>query len=612
MVNVERNTIYNISAFGGGLIARGIQVGISGSNVMRVNANKIYNIIVNVAAAITTANSAAYAAGITTSSSGINSYTNNQISIGNGSNRRVIGYLNTSTANANYFYNNSIFINGLGDTTSYGIYNQGAGNIDAVNNLIYNKRIGDRNVTKNFAIGSSTVALNSNTQKYNSFVLNDTAQVYEIGTNPLGWTSFNNLYSSVYNTNWLGSTNTVLADQLFTDTINNLSIITTNPESWYVNGKGIALGNVASDFNGNSRSTSIIGGSTDIGAVEFNTNTTPPSAIESAAPTTGTTTTYTFANRQIASIEWGPNGTVPTSIDIKHYTGTVSPSLNPAMKAYNGYYAISQLGGVGFDYNLTLSYDSAMFGNIPRFNQTKMAMFNSGSWSKLSASTPNNISGQLAGNTVLTANTLPAIFTVSDTTTIPPSNVNFTINAFIQGLYLGSGVMTAAPFNANGISPTTLADTITVELHNSITQALEYSVTGLLSTSGTCNVSLPAATNGNSYYIVLVHRNSVATWSATPVTMAANGSSYNFTNSASQAAGSNLADLGSGIFGIYAGDINQDGSIDFNDYPALDIASSAGVLGYDANDLNGDASVDFNDYPMIDINSSNGIITVTP
>ncbi len=612
IVNVERNTIYNISAFTGGLIARGIQVGISGSNVVKINANKIYNITVNVPGAITPTNSAAYAAGITTSSSGINTYTNNQISIGEGSNRRVIGYLNTSTANANYFYNNSIFINGVGDTTSYGIYNQGAGTIDAVNNLIYNKRTGNRNVTKNFAIGSSTVALNSNTQKYNSFVLNDSAQVYEIGTNPLGWTSFNNLYSSVYNTNWLGSTNTVLADSLFTDTINNLSIKASNPESWYVNGKGIALGNVTSDFNGNSRSTSITGGSTDIGAIEFNTNSTPPSAIESAAPVTGTTTTYSFANRQIASIEWGPNGTVPTSVDIKHYTGNVSPSLNTAMKAYNGYYAISQIGGVGFDYNVTLSYDSAMFGNIPRFNQTKLATFNSGSWSKLAASTPNNVSGQLAGNTILGANTLPAIFTVSDTTTIPPSNVNFTINAFLQGLYLGSGVMTAAPFNADGISPTNIADTITVELRDPSNQSLSYSAIVLLGTNGTCNVSLPAATNGNSYYIVLVHRNSIATWSATPVTMAANGSSYNFTNSASQAAGSNLADLGSGIFGIYAGDINQDGSIDFNDYPALDIASSAGVLGYDANDLNGDASVDFNDYPMIDINSSNGIIVATP
>jgi hypothetical protein len=282
------------------------------------------------------------------------------------------------------------------------------------------------------------------------------------------------------------------------------------------------------------------------------------------------------------------------------------------MKTYNGYYAISQIGGVGFDYNVTLSYDSAMFGNIPRFNQTKLATFNSGSWSKLAASTPNNVSGQLAGNTILGANTLPAIFTISDTTTIPPSNVNFTINAFLQGLYLGSGVMTAAPFNADGISPTNIADTITVELRNPSNQSLSYSAIGLLGTNGTCSVSLPAATNGNSYYVVLAHRNSIATWSATPVTLAANGSSYNFTNSASQAAGSNLADLGSGIFGIYTGDINQDGSIDFNDYPALDIASSAGVLGYDANDLNGDASVDFNDYPMIDINSSNGIIVATP
>ena len=606
VINIERNSVYNISAFSGGLLAKGIAVGTSSSNVVKVNANRIYNISVNAT------NSLAFAAGIFTSLSGTNTYTNNQISLGSGTNKRAIGYFNVSTANANYFYNNSIFINGFGDTTSYGIYNQGAGTIDAVNNLVYNKRTGSRNGTKNFAIGSASVALSSTTQKYNTFILNDTAVMYEIGTNAFGWTSFNNLYSSVYNTNWLGSTSTVLADQLFTDTISNLSIMSSNPESWYVNGKGIALSNVSSDFSGTTRSTTITGGTTDIGAFEFNTNSTPPSAIESVAPVTGTTTTYTFANRQIASIEWGPNGTAPTSVDIKHYTGNVTPSLNPVMKAYNGYFSISQAGGVGFDYNLTLSYDSAMFGNIPRYNQTKMAMYNSGSWSKLSASTPNNISGQLAGNTVLSANALPAIFTVSDTTTIPPSNINLTINAFIQGIYIGSGVMTAAPFNANGISSTNLADTIMVELHNSATQALAYSTTGLLSTSGVANVIFPAGAIGGSYYIVVAHRNSITTWSATPVTIATNGTSYNFTNSASKAAGSNLMDLGSGVFGIFTGDINQDGSVDFNDYPGLDIASSNGILGYDPNDLNGDASVDFNDYPMIDVNSSNGIITVTP
>ncbi|MCX6186105.1 MAG: hypothetical protein NTU43_03790 [Bacteroidetes bacterium] len=67
---------------------------------------------------------------------------------------------------------------------------------------------------------------------------------------------------------------------------------------------------------------------------------------------------------------------------------------------------------------------------------------------------------------------------------------------------------------------------------------------------------------------------------------------------------------GSGIFLIYTGDINQDGSVDFNDYPSLDIASSNGVLGYDISDLNGDASVDFNDYPLIDTNSSNGVLSI--
>jgi hypothetical protein len=67
-----------------------------------------------------------------------------------------------------------------------------------------------------------------------------------------------------------------------------------------------------------------------------------------------------------------------------------------------------------------------------------------------------------------------------------------------------------------------------------------------------------------------------------------------------------------GVYLIYSGDINQDGAIDFNDYPNLDISSSIGLLGYDLNDLNGDASVDFNDYPVIDVNSSTGVIVVSP
>ena len=188
---------------------------------------------------------------------------------------------------------------------------------------------------------------------------------------------------------------------------------------------------------------------------------------------------------------------------------------------------------------------------------------------------------------------------------------NLALTAFLQGMYVGSGTMTSAPFNADGVSPTSIADTITVELHNSSSQALAYSATSTLGINGLANVTFAGEVSGGSYYIAIKHRNSIATWSATPIAFTAS-TTYSFATSDVQAAGSNLANLGNGFYGIFSGDINQDGSIDFNDYPALDIASSAGVLGYDPNDLNGDASVDFNDYPIIDVNSSNGVIAVTP
>jgi len=188
---------------------------------------------------------------------------------------------------------------------------------------------------------------------------------------------------------------------------------------------------------------------------------------------------------------------------------------------------------------------------------------------------------------------------------------NLALTAFLQGMYVGSSSMTAAPFNVNGTTPSTIADTITVQLYNSASQTLAYSATSTLNTNGVSNITYAGEVSGGSYYIVIKHRNSITTWSANPVQFSAS-TSYSFANSDAKAAGNNLANLGSGIYGIFSGDINQDGSVDFNDYPGLDLSSSNGDLGYLPCDLNGDASVDFNDYPIIDVNSSNGVISVTP
>ena len=199
------------------------------------------------------------------------------------------------------------------------------------------------------------------------------------------------------------------------------------------------------------------------------------------------------------------------------------------------------------------------------------------------------------------------------TQTTLSNSINIQISAFLEGLYIGNNTMMSALNNATSQVSNTMADSVIVSFYQPNSPfSLVYNAKSILNVNGLCNVSLPISYLGNSYYLAIKHRNSIETWSSQPIALSSSQISYSFTNSDSQAFGNNLRNFGNGLYLIYSGDINQDGSIDFNDYPSLDLSSSNGVLGYDSNDLNGDASVDFNDYPIIDMNSSNGIILIRP
>ncbi len=190
--------------------------------------------------------------------------------------------------------------------------------------------------------------------------------------------------------------------------------------------------------------------------------------------------------------------------------------------------------------------------------------------------------------------------------------VPLNLKVFPEGLYLGNNTLVTALFNADGISSTNLSDSISIELRDTIIPfSTLYTQIGTLSINGLVNVNYPNNVIGHSYYIVVIHRNTIETWSSVPVLLNFINNSYDFTNAANKAYGDNLKE-NNGVFLMYSGDINQDGAVDFNDYPMLDIGSRNGELGYLSTDLNGDASVDFNDYPIIDMNSSNGIISITP
>jgi len=94
----------------------------------------------------------------------------------------------------------------------------------------------------------------------------------------------------------------------------------------------------------------------------------------------------------------------------------------------------------------------------------------------------------------------------------------------------------------------------------------------------------------NDVFLVVWHRNHLGIISANPLTRLGGVYSYDFSSAASQALGGTTAqkDLGSGVFGMFGGDGNADGTIDNTDKISFwqVIAGKKGYLSADY-DLNG-------------------------
>lgn len=90
------------------------------------------------------------------------------------------------------------------------------------------------------------------------------------------------------------------------------------------------------------------------------------------------------------------------------------------------------------------------------------------------------------------------------------------LKCFIEGFYTGAQTMANAlqdPLNP------THADSVTVALYDSsnIGAGPQYVSAGVITTGGQGSFSFPSAVNGQQYYIVVRHRNSIETWSKQPV-----------------------------------------------------------------------------------------------
>jgi len=231
-----------------------------------------------------------------------------------------------------------------------------------------------------------------------------------------------------------------------------------------------------------------------------------------------------------------------------------------------------------------------------------------GTWS------PAAISTVAPGTTIYTFT--PDVNECATTTTmsvtviaVPNKTLNLT-SVFLQGLYAGNGTMNTAALHVAPFGPG-VADLITVELHNA-----NYSLAAsfpdiLLSKTGTATVSVPTAFAG-SYYITIKHRNSIETTTASTVSFA--GSTINQAFTVGNVFGGNLGLMdGPGTFyAIYAGDVNQDGTVDSGDFTPVDNDASNYMSGYLTTDVNGDGGIDTGDFTSVDNNGLNYISTSHP
>jgi uncharacterized protein (TIGR02145 family) len=183
----------------------------------------------------------------------------------------------------------------------------------------------------------------------------------------------------------------------------------------------------------------------------------------------------------------------------------------------------------------------------------------------------------------------------------------------LEGLYNpDSGNMNQAMGETEAWFKDEVADQVTIKLAS---ESAAYSTVFELDSvevdqDGHCRFNVPKIYSGN-YYLAVSHRNSIETWSSIPVSFNDSVVNYDFTTSAGQAYGNNMKSMGD-IFGLYAGDVNQDGMVDTEDMTPIDNQASVYATGYLSADVNGDGMIDTWDMTFVENNTMNMIGKISP
>jgi hypothetical protein len=164
-------------------------------------------------------------------------------------------------------------------------------------------------------------------------------------------------------------------------------------------------------------------------------------------------------------------------------------------------------------------------------------------------------------------------------------------------------------------------DTLTVNLRalTSPFNLIESKKAVYDSLTGISSVPFSLAANGGTYYLQVIHRNSIPTWSAVLINCSGYAMNYNFTTNICQAFGCNQilvnADNNNlvNVASFFTGDVSGDYCIDASDIVAVYNDVTLVVGGpYVITDLNFDEIVDVTDLLYTYNNSVGVVCEVTP
>lgn len=179
-------------------------------------------------------------------------------------------------------------------------------------------------------------------------------------------------------------------------------------------------------------------------------------------------------------------------------------------------------------------------------------------------------------------------------------SVTLNLNVLIEGFYQSNGKMAAAIDSV--ISPL-LCDSITIELHSAASPySAVYTDKKTIDRFGNGVFIFPSNLLGQTLYLVVKHRNSIQTWSASPVLFNSLSVTYSFSDNALKAFGNNLKNLGNGFFAIYSGDIDQNGVVDTSDLSIVENNMQQFLTGYLPSDVTGNKISESSDGSVVENN----------